>query len=36
MRVWQSVGLADRLQRDMLPDRPVAFVDADGVPFIEP
>ncbi|WP_231117925.1 bifunctional 3-(3-hydroxy-phenyl)propionate/3-hydroxycinnamic acid hydroxylase [Mycobacterium colombiense] len=35
LRVWQSVGLADRLQADMLPDRPVAFVDADGVPFIE-
>ncbi|MCV7030241.1 bifunctional 3-(3-hydroxy-phenyl)propionate/3-hydroxycinnamic acid hydroxylase [Mycobacterium sherrisii] len=35
LRVWQSVGLADRLQQDMLPDRPVAFVDADGVPFIE-
>lgn len=35
MRIWQSVGLADRLQRDMLPDRPLAWVDADGVPFIE-
>jgi 3-(3-hydroxy-phenyl)propionate hydroxylase len=35
LRVWQSIGLADRLQQDMLPDRPVAFVDADGVPFIE-
>lgn len=35
MRVWQSIGLAERLQRDMLPDRPVAFVDAAGVPFIE-
>lgn len=35
MRVWQSVGLADRLQRDMLANRPVAFVDAHGVPFIE-
>jgi 3-(3-hydroxy-phenyl)propionate hydroxylase len=35
MRIWQSVGLADRLQQDMLPDRPLAFVDADGVPFIE-
>lgn len=35
LRVWQSVGLAERLQQDMLPDRPVAFVDADGVPFIE-
>src|SRR5689334_16209055 len=35
MRIWQSVGLADRLQRDMLPDRPLAWVDANGVPFIE-
>src|SRR5882757_4982790 len=35
MRVWQSVGLAERLQRDMLPDRPLTFVDADGVPFID-
>ena len=35
MRVWQSVGLADRLQQDMLPDRPLNFVDADGVPFID-
>lgn len=35
MRIWQSVGVADRLQRDMLPDRPLAWVDADGVPFIE-
>ncbi len=35
MRIWQSVGLADRLQRDMLPNRPCAWVDADGVPFIE-
>ncbi|PQM48281.1 bifunctional 3-(3-hydroxy-phenyl)propionate/3-hydroxycinnamic acid hydroxylase [Mycobacterium talmoniae] len=35
MRVWQSVGLAERLQQDMLCDRPVAFVDAKGVPFIE-
>ena len=23
MRIWQSVGLADRLQADMLPDRPL-------------
>ena len=30
MRIWQSVGLADRLQRDMLPDRPLAWVDANG------
>jgi 3-(3-hydroxy-phenyl)propionate hydroxylase len=35
MRVWQSVGLADRLQQDMLPDRPLNFVDSDGVPFID-
>ena len=35
MRIWQSIGLADRLQRDMLPDRPLAWVDAKGVPFVE-
>lgn len=35
MRIWQSVGLADRLQQDMLPDRPLNFVDARGVPFID-
>lgn len=35
LRVWQAVGLSDRLQKDMLPDRPVAFVDANGVPFID-
>jgi 3-(3-hydroxy-phenyl)propionate hydroxylase len=35
MRIWQSVGLAERLQQDMLPDRPLNFVDAEGVPFID-
>jgi len=35
MRIWQSLGLSDRLQEDMLSDRPVAFVDAEGVPFAE-
>ena len=35
LRIWQSVGLADRLQADMLPDRPVAFVDAAGLPFMK-
>lgn len=35
MRVWQSVGLADRLQQDMLPGQPIAFVDSKGKPFIE-
>ncbi|OOK84535.1 FAD binding domain protein [Mycobacterium kansasii] len=34
MRIWQSVGLAERLQQDMLPDRPISFVDADGRSFI--
>ncbi|MCV7197486.1 bifunctional 3-(3-hydroxy-phenyl)propionate/3-hydroxycinnamic acid hydroxylase [Mycobacterium angelicum] len=34
MRIWQSIGLAERLQQDMLPDRPIAFVDAEGQPFI--
>jgi 3-(3-hydroxy-phenyl)propionate hydroxylase len=35
MRIWQSIGLAERLQADMLPDRPLMFVDAAGQPFIE-
>jgi 3-(3-hydroxy-phenyl)propionate hydroxylase len=35
MRIWQSVGLADRLQQEMLPNRPLAWVDAGGAPFIE-
>src|ERR1700760_92653 len=35
MRIWQSVGLDERLQRDMLPDRPLTFVDANNVPFID-
>ncbi|MBY6364629.1 bifunctional 3-(3-hydroxy-phenyl)propionate/3-hydroxycinnamic acid hydroxylase [Rhodococcoides corynebacterioides] len=35
MRVWQSVGLSDALQRDMLPGGVVAFVDDAGRPFIE-
>ncbi|GLE54370.1 bifunctional 3-(3-hydroxy-phenyl)propionate/3-hydroxycinnamic acid hydroxylase [Mycobacterium montefiorense] len=35
MRIWQSIGLADRLHRDMLADRPLAWVDANGVPFLE-
>ncbi|MGV0626814.1 bifunctional 3-(3-hydroxy-phenyl)propionate/3-hydroxycinnamic acid hydroxylase [Mycolicibacter minnesotensis] len=35
MRVWQRIGLAERLQQDMLPDRPLNFVDTAGVPFID-
>jgi 3-(3-hydroxy-phenyl)propionate hydroxylase len=30
MRIWQRVGLAERLKRDMLAERPVDFVDARG------
>src|SRR5262249_47845335 len=35
MRVWQSVGLVDRLSQDMLPDRPLTFVGTDGRTFID-
>jgi 3-(3-hydroxy-phenyl)propionate hydroxylase len=35
MRIWQQVGLADRLQEDMLPGGKVAFVDSNGKPFIQ-
>ena len=35
MRIWQRVGLADRLQRDALANRPLTFVDARGTPFID-
>ncbi|MGD1216861.1 bifunctional 3-(3-hydroxy-phenyl)propionate/3-hydroxycinnamic acid hydroxylase [Streptomyces krungchingensis] len=34
VRIWQRVGLADRLVQDMLTERPVDFVDAGGRPFI--
>jgi 3-(3-hydroxy-phenyl)propionate hydroxylase len=34
MRIWQRVGLADRLKQDVLAERPVEFVDAKGRPFI--
>lgn len=35
MRIWQRVGLAERLAADMLPDRPLHFVDSAGDSFIE-
>jgi 3-(3-hydroxy-phenyl)propionate hydroxylase len=35
MRVWQSIDLAERLQQDMLPGRPITLVGADGAPFVE-
>ena len=35
LRTWQQVGLADRLNSDMLPGRAANFVDAKGVPFVK-
>lgn len=34
IRIWQRVGLADRLKRDMLAERPLDFVDAQGRTFL--
>ncbi|MFJ8629276.1 bifunctional 3-(3-hydroxy-phenyl)propionate/3-hydroxycinnamic acid hydroxylase [Streptomyces sp. NPDC093568] len=34
IRIWQRVGLADRLKQDMLADRPLDFVDARGRAFL--
>ncbi|MFC9491990.1 FAD-dependent monooxygenase, partial [Streptomyces hydrogenans] len=34
VRIWQRIGLAERLKRDMLTERPVDFVDADGRTFL--
>ncbi|WP_308013282.1 bifunctional 3-(3-hydroxy-phenyl)propionate/3-hydroxycinnamic acid hydroxylase [Streptomyces beigongshangae] len=34
MRIWQRAGLAERLEQDMLADRPVDFVDAQGRTFL--
>ncbi|MET7778418.1 bifunctional 3-(3-hydroxy-phenyl)propionate/3-hydroxycinnamic acid hydroxylase [Streptomyces sp. NPDC005388] len=34
VRIWQRVGLADRLKQDMLADRPLDFVDARGRTFL--
>ncbi len=34
MRIWQRAGLADRLKRDMLAERPLDFVDARGRAFL--
>ena len=30
MRIWQRLGLAERLKQDVLADRPIDFVDAGG------
>lgn len=34
IRIWQGIGLADRLKEDMLAERPINFVDADGRSFL--
>ncbi|NUR42571.1 MAG: bifunctional 3-(3-hydroxy-phenyl)propionate/3-hydroxycinnamic acid hydroxylase [Streptomyces sp.] len=34
VRIWQRAGLADRLKRDMLAERPLDFVDARGRTFL--
>ncbi|MBI5103901.1 MAG: bifunctional 3-(3-hydroxy-phenyl)propionate/3-hydroxycinnamic acid hydroxylase [Solirubrobacterales bacterium] len=34
LRVWQQVGLAERLKRDMLAERPIDYVDSRGRSFM--
>ncbi|TCK27643.1 bifunctional 3-(3-hydroxy-phenyl)propionate/3-hydroxycinnamic acid hydroxylase [Pseudonocardia endophytica] len=34
VRIWQRIGLADTLTADMLADRELTFVDADGRTFL--
>ncbi|MFJ5262035.1 bifunctional 3-(3-hydroxy-phenyl)propionate/3-hydroxycinnamic acid hydroxylase [Streptomyces sp. NPDC088387] len=34
VRIWQRTGLAERLKRDMLAERPLDFVDARGRTFV--
>ena len=34
MRIWQRLGLAERLKQDVLADRPIDFVDARGRSFV--
>ena len=33
VRIWQQIGLAEVLKQDMLAERPIDFVDADGRSF---
>ena len=35
VRIWQQIGLADRLNADMQPGCGANFVDANGVPFVK-
>ncbi|MEU6259440.1 bifunctional 3-(3-hydroxy-phenyl)propionate/3-hydroxycinnamic acid hydroxylase [Streptomyces sp. NPDC047043] len=34
VRIWQRIGLAERLKQDMLAERPLDFVDARGRTFV--
>jgi 3-(3-hydroxy-phenyl)propionate hydroxylase len=34
IRIWQQVGLAERVKQDMLWDKAIDFVDADGKSFL--
>jgi len=34
LRIWQRIGLADQLTADMLADRAISFVDANGRTFL--
>jgi 3-(3-hydroxy-phenyl)propionate hydroxylase len=34
VRIWQRIGLADQVNADMLADRAISFVDADGRTFL--
>ncbi|HWJ10404.1 MAG TPA: FAD-dependent monooxygenase, partial [Nocardioides sp.] len=34
IRIWQAIGLAERLKQDMLAGRPIDFVDARGRSFL--
>ncbi|MFD8816958.1 FAD-dependent monooxygenase, partial [Streptomyces sp. NPDC059627] len=34
IRIWQRIGLAERLKKDMLAERPLDFVDARGRTFL--
>ncbi|GGN36315.1 3-(3-hydroxy-phenyl)propionate/3-hydroxycinnamic acid hydroxylase [Streptomyces fuscichromogenes] len=34
IRIWQRIGLAERLKQDMLAERPLDFVDARGRTFL--
>ncbi len=35
IRIWQRAGLSERLKADMLSEKPIDFVDADGRSFLD-